>query len=90
MNPTAAPHAVLHYLQAVLETYILLPQTPARPRTLDRRLALQLHQRGVPLHVVQSALWLASARRSTRPLYAPPLAPILSLYYFLPVIQEVL
>jgi hypothetical protein len=90
MNPIAVPHAVLTYLQAVLETYVLLPQTPARPRPLDRRLALQLHQRGVPLQVVQSALWLAAARRAMRPPDAPPLAPIRSLYYFLPVIEEVL
>ena len=90
MNPTPAHQPILDYLQTVLTTYVRLPQTPAKHRPQDRRLALQLYQRGIPLAAVEGALLLAAARRSTRPPEAPPLAPIRSLYYFLPVLEEVL
>jgi hypothetical protein len=44
----------------------------------------------VPWVVVDNALVLAAARRLIRPAGSPPLAPIRSLAYFLPVIEEVL
>ena len=47
-------------------------------------------KRGVAVHVVQDALILAAARRLTRAAGVPPLAPIRSLAYFLPVIEEVM
>ncbi|MFQ5927194.1 MAG: hypothetical protein ACE5MH_07145, partial [Terriglobia bacterium] len=78
------------YVQAVLAAYLELPETPARARHPDRQLAHQLCQRAIPLSVVKDALLLATARRLTRPLNAPRLSPIHSLYYFLPVIEEVL
>jgi hypothetical protein len=90
MNPTLAHQPILDYLQAVMETYVSLPQTPTKHRPQDRRLALQLYQRGIPLEAVKGALLLAAARRATRPPEAPPLPPIRSLYYFLPVLEEVL
>ena len=49
-----------------------------------------LHERGVPLAVVENALVLAAARRMMRPDGAPPLGTIRSLAYFSPVIEEVL
>src|SRR6266852_2351087 len=57
-------------------------------RRPDRWLAAQLHQRGVPLEVVENALILAVARRLARPAGAPPLGIIRSLAYFSPVIEE--
>lgn len=78
------------YVQAVLAAYLELPETPARARPPDRQLARQLCRRAIPLSVVQDALLLATARRLTRPPHAPPLSPIRSLYYFLPVIDELL
>ncbi len=74
------------YVQAVLEAYAQLPDTPQRPRPADRRLAEQLHDRNVPESVVRDALLLARARRLIRPRDAPPLAKVRSLRYFLPVI----
>src|SRR5215471_17015307 len=43
-----------------------------------------------PLRVVESAFLLASLRRLARPSDGPPLSPIRSLAYFLPVIDELL
>ena len=76
------------YLDAVLETYSSLPGTPPRPSRQDRRLALDLCRRGVPLRAVRAALLLAAARRSIRS--GPPLPPVRTLHYFLPVVEEVL
>lgn len=79
----------LLYLKTVLDSYLALPDTPARVSRYDRRLALQLFDRGVPFATVEAALLLATARRLCRPLDAPPLTPIRSLHYFLPLIQEI-
>ncbi len=76
------------YLEAVLGTYNSLPGTPDRPSRQDRRLALDLCRRGVPLKAVRTALLLAAARRTFRS--GPPLPPVRTLHYFLPVIDEIL
>ncbi len=76
------------YVQKVLRLYRRLPGTPTRPRRADRQLAAELHRRGVPIDLVEIALRLAIARRSTRPPDVDPLPPIRSLHYFLPVIDE--
>jgi hypothetical protein len=72
-----------------------MPTVPLRGtcgavRRPDRLLAVQLHQRGVPLEAVENALTLAAARRLARPADAPPLGSIRSLAYFSPVIEEVM
>jgi hypothetical protein len=56
----------------------------------DHRQARQLHDRGIPLRIVESALLLGSLRRLVRPADLPPLPPIRSLAYFQPVIDELL
>lgn len=76
------------YLEAVLETYNSLPETPPRPSRQDRRLALELCRKGVPLRTVRAALVLAAARRTLRS--GPPLPRVRTLHYFLPAIDEVL
>ena len=78
------------YVRRLLEVYRATPGTCGTARRPDRLLAAQLHQRGVPLEVVENALILAAARRLARPADAPPLAIIRSLAYFSPVIDEVL
>jgi hypothetical protein len=78
------------YVRRVLEAYRQTPGTTGRVHPPDRRLAAQLHQRGVPLETVQNALVLAAARRLFRPADALPLTAVRSLAYFLPVIEEVL
>jgi len=78
------------YACAVLASYLELPDTPSRPRPPDRALARRLYDRNIPLQIVQQAFLLAHARRRIRPQQAPPLQPIRSLHYFLPVIEELL
>ena len=77
------------YVQTVLDLYLALPQTPTRVSRFDRSLALQLFHRGVPRSTIEAAFLLASARRLCRPADAPPLGPIRSLHYFVPVIEEI-
>ena len=78
------------YVRQVLEVYRKTPGTMGTVRRADRLLALQLHQRGLSVKVIENALVLAATRRLMRPADAPPLATIRSLAYFLPVIEEVL
>jgi hypothetical protein len=79
-----------HYVRQLLEAYRTTPGTSGAVRRPDRLLAAQLHQRGVPLEVVENALTLAAARRLARSADALPLGIIRSLAYFSPVIEEVL
>jgi len=80
------------YLRHLLALYCGLSETAARrPLPTDRRTAEQLFDRGISLDIIEAAFLLASARRShRRDPQAPPLTPIRSLAYFLPVIDEVL
>jgi hypothetical protein len=61
----------------------------SRKPTADLLVAMQPYQRGLTLRVIENAPVLATWR-PIRPADAPPLGPIRSLVYFLPVIEEVL
>jgi hypothetical protein len=78
------------YIRQVLEAYRKTPGTMGTVRRADRMLAAQLHQRGVPVTVIENAFVLAAVRRLMRPADTPPLGTIRSLAYFLPAIDEVL
>jgi hypothetical protein len=78
------------YICKVLDAYRRTPGTTGAVRRNDRLLAAVLYDRGVSLTVVENALILAASRRIFRPPDAVPLQPIRSLYYLLPVIDEVL
>jgi hypothetical protein len=78
------------YVRRLLEAYLATPGTCGVVRRPDRLLAFQLYERGVTIEDVENALVLAVARRLVRRASAPPLAPIRSLAYFSPVIEEVL
>ncbi len=78
------------YVRRVLDAYRRTPGTAGIVRQPDRTMAAQLHERSVPLSVVENALVLAAARRIMRPADAAPLGIIRSLAYFTPVIEEVL
>ena len=78
------------YVRRVLEAYHTTAGTCGTVRRVDRFLAAQLHERGVPAEAVENALILAAARRIIRPAGAPPLTTVRSLAYFSPVIEEVL
>ncbi len=76
------------YVREVLTLYRQTPGTRGRATTADRRLAEDLHRRGVPAKLVRAALLLATARRTARPSDAAPLQTVNSLHYFLPVLRE--
>ena len=78
------------YVNTVLTQYVDLPDTPLRASVPDQRQARSWFDRGVPLPVVETALLLASLRRTARPSDVPPLPRIRSLAYFQPVIEELL
>lgn len=77
------------YIQAVRSVYLQLPNTHRRFNPSDRRLASSLYQRGFSFELVRSALLLATARRLVRNTVEPPLPPVRSLHYFLPVLEEI-
>jgi hypothetical protein len=78
------------YVAAVVMAYVELPETSLSASLQDHRQAHRLHDRGIPLRIVESALLLGSLRRLIRPADLPPLPPIRSLAYFQPVIDELL
>jgi len=78
------------YIRKVLDAYRRTPGTTGVVRRNDRLLAAVLYDRGVPVTAVENALLLAASRRIFRSPGAVALQPIRSLYYLLPVIDEVL
>jgi hypothetical protein len=78
------------YFRQVLDAYRKTSGTTGRVHRPDRALAAQLHQRGVPLLVIENAFVLTTARRLIRPAGSPAPGRVRSLAYFLPVIEEVL
>jgi hypothetical protein len=87
---TFVTHADLgRYVHAVLDGFAALPGTPSRPSRRDRRVARELHDRGIPLTAVRAAFLLAAARREFRS-EATRLAPVRTLHYFVPVVDEIL
>jgi hypothetical protein len=77
------------YIKQALVLYRCVPGTLGRVRREDRLLAADLHDRGIDLYTLEAAFVLAAARRCLRP-PGHPLAPVRSLHYFLPVIEEIL
>ena len=84
------PDSTTSYVASVVTLYIEMPETPMRVSASDQWLARSLHQDGLPLEIIETALLLGSLRRLIRPNDAPRLAPIRSLAYFRPVIDELL
>lgn len=78
------------YLAAVAAVLADLPEPRPRLRPSDRRLALELRRRGVLIPTLRAAVRLATLRRLTRDPALPPLSPVRSLSYFLPVLNELL
>lgn len=78
------------YVARVLALYLSLPATPARTSRHDRQLAQHWYAQPLAWELVETALLLAVARRSLRDPALPPLGPIRSLHYFLPVLAEVM
>jgi hypothetical protein len=75
-------------VNAVLARYRSAPGALGHVRKADVRLARNLYDRGVPLHVVEDSIAVALCRRLVRAV--APTEPIRSLHYFVPVIEEIL
>ncbi len=78
------------FVARVLTLYLSLPQTPQRTNRTDRQLATHWHAQPLAWTAIESAMLLAVARRSLRDPALPPLPPIRSLHYFVPLLEEVL
>lgn len=89
MKPAEDPAADA-FVRRVLDAYRCTPATTGHIRPADRRLARELHARGVTVQTVDDALLLASVRRFVRPLPSGPPPTVRSLAYFLPVVEELL
>jgi hypothetical protein len=77
------------YVERIIECYRRTPETTGQVRQADRRLAMDLYERGISVSTVESAIILATVRRMLRPPDYGKLAPIRSLHYFLPIIAEI-
>ncbi len=77
------------YVQRVLDGYRRTPTCAGRVRRKDQRLAHRLHDQQIPVCLVEAAFSLAAMRRLYRPFEAAPLAPVRSLHYFLPILDEI-
>jgi len=78
------------YVDKVISLYLKLPDTPVKPSNNDRITAAGFFERDIPMNIIEAALMLASIRRLSREQNIPPLQPVRSLAYFMPVIQELL
>lgn len=90
MTPLPSSADALAYQLAIIGIFLDLPDTPVYISLSDRQLARRWCEQGIPLRTVETALLLGSLRRLLRPAAALPLAPIRSLAYFQPVVQELL
>lgn len=78
------------YVQRVLDRYRALPGTLGHVRRSDCQLAAHLHDRGVPLDLVEAAFTVATCRRLFRSAGAEPLAPARTMHYYLPILEELI
>ena len=77
MSGPDTPEDPRAYVRAVIGAYVRLPATPARARREDRRVAYELHARGVPLTVVEAGLLLGAVRKARPLTEATPLTTTL-------------
>jgi hypothetical protein len=75
------------YVGAVLNLLVQMPNVLTRCSYRDRALANKFFDRQIPFDIVETALLLGSARRIFR---WTALAPIHSLAYFEPIVEELL
>ena len=78
------------YVRQVLIAYCQTPTTAGRANRQDRLLATRFYERHIPLDVIENAFVLGAVRRLYRDPDNLPLPPVRSLYYFCPLIEEVL
>lgn len=89
-QPTQArSQSETEYVDCIKRWFLAHPIVRASFGAADRELAGDLYRRGTPLKQVERALLLGLARKYTSWLNTQNAAPITSLHYFLPLIEEV-
>jgi hypothetical protein len=78
------------YTTSIIRIYVSLPDTPQRAARSDWILANSLFDRQIDLGLIKNAFMLATVRRLGRSSNMPALAPIRSLHYFVPIVEELL
>jgi hypothetical protein len=78
------------YVESVRKRFMTLGCTSARFSPSDERLAGSFEQKGIPLAVIEDAMLVGACRKYVSWLNSGPSAPISSLHYFEPIIEEVM
>ena len=86
---TAATATTATKIQTILDWYQALPMTPDRAREGDHTSVKYLLDRSFSFDEIVGALFLGASRRLNRHPDLPPLEPIKSFAYFIPVAREV-
>jgi hypothetical protein len=77
------------FVEQVLSLYLRAEGTAGRISRSDRQLVENWYEQGVTIEEIETAFVLTMARRRFRDPALPPLDPIRSLHYFVPVLGEV-
>jgi hypothetical protein len=86
----SAPDDEESYVGSVRKRFMILGCTTGHFSPSDERLASSLEQKGIPLAVIEDAMLIGACRKYVSWLNSGPSAPIASLHYFEPIIEEVL
>ena len=77
------------YVGSVRKRFLTLGCTTGHFSPSDERLAGSFEQKGIPLTVIEDAMLIGACRKYVSWLNSGPSAPIASLHYFEPIIEEV-
>lgn len=78
------------YVGSVRKRFMTLGCTTGRFGASDERLAGSFEQKGIPLTVIEDAMLIGACRKYVSWINSGPSAPIASLHYFEPIIEEVI
>jgi hypothetical protein len=78
------------FVEAVLDTYVSLPQTPEGAETEDRIFASELYRQGYELYNIEAALLLGSIRRtfSNRHMFQPTMRSLKEFSSYIEELRE--
>ncbi len=86
----ATPDEEESYVGSVRKRFMTLGCTTGRFSPSDEQVARGLEQKGIPLAVIEDAMLVGACRKYVSWLNSGPSAPIASLHYFEPIIEEVM
>ncbi len=89
IEPSQHPSDQRAYVGSVREYFLSLACASGRFSAADEQTARQMHQRAIPLAVIENAMLLGACRKYMSWLNRQALEPIQGLRYFEPVIAEI-